>query len=107
MNYLKAIAGGLVALAASLYTALDDDTITAQEWIVGIVAVLGSAGVVWYVANGPGSRYAKAVVGSLSAGLTTLAVALDDNVITQQEWVSALIAAGGALGLVAAAPKPN
>lgn len=105
MTIAKAIAAALVALGASLVTALDDDHISSQEWLTALLAVLGSAGVVWYVSNGPGSQYAKAVVGAISAGATTLIVALEDNVVTHQEWVKAFVATVVGLGLVAAVPN--
>jgi hypothetical protein len=105
MTVAKAIAAALVALGSSLVIALDDGHISTAEGITGALAVLGSAGVVWYAMNGAGARYVKAVVGAMAAALTVLLVALDDNVITQQEWVSAIVAAIIGLGIVAAVPN--
>jgi GT2 family glycosyltransferase len=105
MTIAKAIVAALVALGASLVVALDDDTVTSQEWLTAVLAILGSAGVVWYVSNGPGSQYAKAIVGSLTAGITTLLVALEDNIITHQEWVKTFVAAIVGLGIVAIVPN--
>ena len=51
---------------------------------------------------------AKAIVGALIAGLTSIVTALDDGDITNQEWVTAVIAAAVALGVVWAVPnKPE
>lgn len=100
MTIAKAIVAALIALGAALIPALDDNGLSAQEAITGALAVLGSAGVVWYVANGPGAQYAKSVVGSLGAGLSSLLVALDDDLITTQEWTTAGVAALVGLGIV-------
>ncbi len=100
MTVAKALVAALIAAGAALVPALDDSVISAQEGITTALAVLGSAGVVWYVANGPGARYAKSVVGGLGAGLGSLLVALDDDVITTQEWTTAGVAALVGLGVV-------
>lgn len=50
-------------------------------------------------------KYAKAIVGAVVAGLTSLQAALDDGGITAQEGVAAAIATLGALGLVWAIPN--
>lgn len=105
MTVAKAIVAALIAAGTSLATALDDGGISTGEWITAALAILGSAGVVWYVANGPGFEYAKAVVGALTAGLTSLLVAIEDDVLTQQEWVTAVVATLLGLGLVAAVPN--
>jgi len=47
----KAIVGGLAAGAASLVTALGDGTITTQEGLTAVVAVLGALGLTWFVPN--------------------------------------------------------
>lgn len=52
-RYLKAIAAAVAAGAASLVTALDDGTVTAQEGVVALVAVLAACGVTWAVPNKP------------------------------------------------------
>ena len=51
------------------------------------------------------TRYAKAIVGALVAGLTSLQAALDDGGITAQEGVGAAIATLVALGVVWAVPN--
>ena len=45
------------------------------------------------------SKYWKAVVSGAAAGAASLVTALDDNVITTQEWLTAAVAVAGALGL--------
>ena len=57
-KYWKAIAGGVAAGAASLVTALDDNTITTQEGLTAGVAVLAALGVTWWVPNRPAGRHA-------------------------------------------------
>ena len=47
----KAVAGGLAAGAASLVTALDDNTITTGEGVTAALAVLAALGVTWAVPN--------------------------------------------------------
>lgn len=51
------------------------------------------------------SRYAKAIVAALTAGLGALATAVQDDVISTQEWVTIAIAAVGALGVTWAVPN--
>lgn len=51
------------------------------------------------------SKYAKSLIAALLAGLGSLQVALDDNVITQSEWVKVAIATAAALGLVWGIPN--
>jgi hypothetical protein len=107
MNYAKAIVAGLIALGTALVTGLDDSSLSTQEWVTAALAVVGSAGVVWYATNGPSARYVKAVVGSLTAVLTTLLVALEDDLISSQEWTKAGVAALVGLGIVYAVPNRN
>ena len=49
--------------------------------------------------------YAKAIVGAIVAALTALSTALDDGVITQQEWVT--VALGLLTGLAVIWAVPN
>lgn len=49
--------------------------------------------------------YAKAVVGALVAGLTSLGTALTDGSVNASEWVSVALAFLLGLGIVYAAPK--
>lgn len=53
-------------------------------------------------------KYAKAVVAAIVAGLGVVLTGLDDNSVSGQEWLSALVAFLGALGVVWAVPnKPE
>jgi hypothetical protein len=50
-------------------------------------------------------KYAKAIVGFLVAGLGSVATAMADEVVTGQEWVTAILVAVGALGFVWGVPN--
>ena len=50
-SYLKAIVGALVAGLGSLYTALTDGGVSAQEWVAVAIATLVALGTVWGVPN--------------------------------------------------------
>jgi hypothetical protein len=45
--YLKAILGALVAGLGSLYQALDNGQVSAQEWVAVAIATLAAAGAVY------------------------------------------------------------
>lgn len=49
--YLKAIVASLVAGLTALLTALDDDSVTAQEWVTAGIAALVALGAVYAVPN--------------------------------------------------------
>lgn len=105
MTVAKAVIAIIVSLAGALVTALGPDNnnlgnLDATHWLVAIGAVLGSGGIVWFCQNGPWHEYIKTVVAFLSAGIASLVVALNDNVITQAEWLVAFSAAVTATGLV-------
>ncbi|WP_055527238.1 hypothetical protein [Streptomyces graminilatus] len=50
-KYAKAVTSGLAAGAASLATALADSTITTQEGLTAVAAVLAALGFTWAVPN--------------------------------------------------------
>lgn len=50
-KYWKAVVAAAVAGGGSLVTALDDGTITTQEGLTAVVAVLGALGLTWAVPN--------------------------------------------------------
>ncbi len=50
-KYWKAIVAALAAGAASLATALADNTITTQEGLTAVAAVLGALGLTWAIPN--------------------------------------------------------
>lgn len=105
MSYLKAIVAvgvsALGALAVALGTgATDFSDIDTKSWLIAALAVLGSGGLVWLTENGPAAPYIKAVMAFLSAGIGSLVLALDDDVLTRAEQLTALAAAVVATGLV-------
>jgi len=50
-------------------------------------------------------KYAKAIVGAVTAGLGALGTALADGLITGQEWVAVAATAIGALALIWGVPN--
>jgi len=108
MPYLKAIVAIVISAAGAVVTALGPGTgssigdIDTTHWLIALATVLGSGGLVWWVENVPGvaGNIIKTVLSFLSAGVASLIVALDDNQITQTEWLVAFIAAVTATGLV-------
>lgn len=105
MKYAKAILAIVVSAAGALVVALgtgntDIGDIDTQSWLVALLAVLGSGGLVWLTQNGPWAPYIKTVMAFLTAGVSAVVLALDDNVVTQAEWLTAFSAAVVATGLV-------
>lgn len=105
MTYLKAFLAIVVSAAGALVIALgtgntDIGDLDTKSWLVAALAVLGSGGVVWLTENGPAAPAIKSVMAFLSAGIAALVLALDDNHITQAEWLTAFVAAVVATGFV-------
>lgn len=105
MTALKAFVAVLVAAAGALVVALGPGagglgSLDATHWLLAVGAVLGSGGIVYFCENGAAHLYIKTVVAFLSAGIASLVVALNDNVITQAEWLVAAVAAVTATGFV-------
>lgn len=50
-KYWKAVVAGIAAGAGSLGTALADNTITTQEGLTAVAAVLATLGLTWAVPN--------------------------------------------------------
>lgn len=105
MSYKKAFATIIVSAVGALVAALgtgatDVGDLDAKSWLIAIGTVLGSGGIVWLTENGPWHQYIKAVMAFLSAGIASLVIALDDNFISQAEWLTAFSAAVVATGLV-------
>ena len=103
--YPKAVAAVIVAALGALVVALgtgntDFGDIDAQTWLIAAGTVLGSGGMVWFTQNGPAAPAIKAVVAFLSAGIGSLVIALDDDVLTRAEQLTALAAAIVATGFV-------
>lgn len=51
--YAKAIIGALVAFLTAIITALEDDGISAAEWVTAVVALLIAGGAIFSVPNKP------------------------------------------------------
>lgn len=105
MNALKAVLAVVVAALGALVTALGPGDValgdlSARDWLVAALAVLGSGGLVWLVENGPAAPIAKAIMALLTGGIGALVLALDDNVLTTQEILAAAATAIVATGLV-------
>lgn len=103
--YLKAIVAVLVSAVGALVVALgtgktDFSDIDASSWLVALLTVLGSGGLVYLSENGPAAPAIKAVMAFLSAGVGSLVLALDDNFVTHAEWLTAVSAAVVATGFV-------
>lgn len=104
-TYTKALLAVVVSAAGALVVALgtgatDFDDIDSKSWLVALLTVLGSGGMVWLAENGPAAPAIKAVLAFLSAGVGSLVLALDDNVVTTAEWLTAFSAAVVATGFV-------
>lgn len=105
MPYVKALAAVVVSALGALTVALgtgvtDFDDIDTKSWLIAALAVLGSGGLVWLTENGPAAPAIKAVMAFLSAGISSLVLALDDDVISRAEQLTALAAAIVATGFV-------
>lgn len=51
--YRKAIVAAAIAAGTALYAALADDHVTAGEWVMVLLALLGGGGVTYAVPNAP------------------------------------------------------
>jgi len=105
MNYLKALVAVAVSAAGAIVVALGTGAtsigdIDFQSWLIAALAVLGSGGLVWLTENGPYHAYIKSVMAFLTAGIGSLVLSLDDNVVSQAELLTAASAAIVATGFV-------
>lgn len=105
MPYIKAFAAIVVSAAGALVVALgtgntDFGDISTQGWLIAAGAVLVSGGFVWFTENGPAAPYIKALIGGLTAAVATATLALDDNVFTRAEQLTAFAAFVVGLGIV-------
>lgn len=103
--YAKAIAAVVVAAMGAVVVALgtgntDFGDISGKSWLVALLAVLGSGGMVRLTENAPAARAIKAVMAFLSAGVGSLVLALDDDVLSRAEQLTAFSAAIVATGFV-------
>lgn len=111
---LKAIVALVMATLGALVTALgvgDDTSLTnldGKTWLVAIGTIAGSGALVYVVENvfGIAGGVAKAAQALMTTGVASLVVALDDNHITQAEFLTAITVAVAASGLVYQIPGP-
>ena len=113
-GYIKGLIALVLAILAALVTALgtgatDFGDIDTQTWLIAVGAVLASGALVAFVENVPGfaGGIIKAIIGAFGAAIAALIPALDDNVLTTIEWVTALSAFVAALALVYQIPEPE
>ena len=103
----------VVAVLAALTTALTGKTdfadIDTRTWLIALGAVLASGALVAFVQNvtGLAGGIIKAVIGAFGAAVASLATALDDQVLTQVEMVTAISAFVVGLSLVYQIPDPE
>lgn len=112
MNALKALAAVVVAAAGALVVALgtgatDFEDISTQNWLVAAITVIGSGGLVWFTENGPAAPTIKAIMAFLGAGLGSLVIALDDDILSRAEQLTAFVAAVVATGFVYQLPNDD
>lgn len=105
MKYAKEVAAVLVAAAGALITVLGTNgaslgSVDAKHWLIAALAVLGSGALTALVDNSPEAPIIKTVISFLTAGIGSLVLALNDNHITQAEWLTAFVAAATAAGVV-------
>jgi hypothetical protein len=103
--YAKAIIAVVVSALGAVVVALgtgntDFGDIDTKSWLIAALAVLGSGGLVWLTENGPAAPYIKALIAFLSAGVGSLVLALDDDILTRAEQLTAFAAAVVATGFV-------
>ena len=112
-GYIKGIIALIVAVLAALTTALTGKTdfaeIDTRTWLIALGAVLASGALTAFVTNvaGVAGGIIKAVIGALGAAVASLATALDDQVLTQVEMLTALSAFVVGLSLVYQIPEPG
>ena len=112
-GYIKGAIALAVAVLAALTTALTGKTdigdIDTRTWLIALGAVLASGALVVFVQNvtGLAGGIIKAVIGAFGAAVTSLITALDDQVLTQVEMITALSAFVVGLSLVYQIPEPT
>lgn len=99
-KYAKAILAVVVTVLAAVAAALTgDNTVSSTEWVNVAVLAVGACGV-FAAPNVPGARYTKGILAFLTAGLTVLVSAIVGG-ISPVELIQILVAAAGAVGVVA------
>lgn len=113
---IQGMVKGLVALAVAILAALttsltgktDFADIDLRTWLIILGTVLASGALTAFVTNitGLAGGVIKAVVGAFGAAVASLVTALDDQVLTQVEMLTALSAFVVGLSLVYQIPDP-
>lgn len=99
--FLAVLMSALGALVVALGTGNTDfGDISTTSWLIAVLSILGSGGFVWLAENGPAAPVIKAILAFLTAGIGSVVIALDDNVLTRAEQLTAFAAAVAATGLV-------
>lgn len=103
--YAKAIAGALALALTAWITGLQDELMTAQEWVAVSAAFVVGGGAVWLIPNQQSglAKYGKAITAFIAAGLASLWTALNDVVVSQTEVLTiilAMLAVGGVVAIV-------
>lgn len=98
----------LAALTTSLTGKTDFADIDVRTWLIILGTVLASGALTAFVTNitGLAGGIIKAVVGAFGAAVAALVTALDDQVLTQVEMLTALSAFVVGLSLVYEIPDP-
>lgn len=110
---VKAFIALLMAILAAVTTALTGKTdigdVDTRTWLIALGTVLASGALVAFVQNvtGLAGGIIKAVVGAFGAAIASLVVALDDQVLTQVEIVTAIAAFVAGLSVVYQVPDPE
>lgn len=99
-SYLKAITAALVAGLGSLYQALDNETVTAQEWVAVALATLAALGAVYGVPNkDPEGRHQAESVQPPERGATTGELVLIIIGVVAVVFLVVLVVSGGSVRL--------
>lgn len=106
-QYVKAILAIVISFVGAISTVLVGDealsSLDISDWLVIAIATLGSGGLVYLVSK---AAAAKAIVGALSASLTSLSASVAvDQQISSSEYVAAILAGLVALGAVYQIPN--
>jgi hypothetical protein len=108
LKYAKALITLAVSVAGALITALGTSPqqslngLSTLQWVTVVGSILGSSGLVWWTENVPGvaGGVIKTLVAGATAGVASVAIALNDGVISQAEWLTAFSAAAVAAAAV-------
>lgn len=102
----KAFNGTVTAILLSLIGALADGGVSNAEWVSVAITAVVTGVTVFYAANYK-VAYAKAIAGSLSAGLGTLGTVLSGGFadVTPAQWLMVVVALLGNAAVVSQTPN--